>query len=209
MGPVLRRRLCSPSSCLIIGGGIPLERFVWAAMSGLDACALLRAAGQGVQRRRLLAGVSDRTRWRRAARRLRRHRCCSATRSHRSAWSAWSWSRSGLITLAGRGAVGTGDRRARRRRDDRRVLGRRCEGHPQRRHAAVRRGVVHLRHADDDDLRARPPAGAHEMVAAVRVHWRRFFVMGVASGITYALVQIAFQRRPRRIRRRVCANRAW
>src|SRR3954453_12821750 len=36
----------------------------------------------------------------------------------------------------------------------------------------------------------------HEMRAAVRVHWRRFFVMGVASGITYALVQIAFKYAP-------------
>ena len=36
----------------------------------------------------------------------------------------------------------------------------------------------------------------HEMVAAVRVRWRTFFVMGVASGITYALVQIAFKYAP-------------
>jgi uncharacterized membrane protein len=35
-----------------------------------------------------------------------------------------------------------------------------------------------------------------EMVAAVRVRWRTFFVMGVASGITYALVQIAFKYAP-------------
>ena len=35
-----------------------------------------------------------------------------------------------------------------------------------------------------------------EMVAAVRVYWRRFLTMGIASGITYALVQIAFQRAP-------------
>ena len=35
-----------------------------------------------------------------------------------------------------------------------------------------------------------------EMVAAVRAYWRRFMVMGVASGVTYALVQIAFQRAP-------------
>ena len=34
------------------------------------------------------------------------------------------------------------------------------------------------------------------MAAAVRVHWRRFFVMGVASGVTYALVQIAFEYAP-------------
>lgn len=35
-----------------------------------------------------------------------------------------------------------------------------------------------------------------EMVAAMRINWRRFVTMGVASGITYALVQIAFQRAP-------------
>ena len=35
---------------------------------------------------------------------------------------------------------------------------------------------------------------AREMVAAARTYWRRFLIMGVASGITYALVQIAFQR---------------
>ncbi|MDP9465388.1 MAG: EamA family transporter [Actinomycetota bacterium] len=35
-----------------------------------------------------------------------------------------------------------------------------------------------------------------EMVAAMRLNWRRFVAMGVASGITYALVQIAFQRAP-------------
>ena len=34
------------------------------------------------------------------------------------------------------------------------------------------------------------------MVAAMRGNWRRFVTMGVASGITYALVQIAFQRAP-------------
>jgi drug/metabolite transporter (DMT)-like permease len=35
-----------------------------------------------------------------------------------------------------------------------------------------------------------------EMVAAMRTYWRRFLTMGIASGITYALVQIAFQRAP-------------
>ena len=35
-----------------------------------------------------------------------------------------------------------------------------------------------------------------DMVAAVRIYWRRFVIMGIASGITYALVQIAFQRAP-------------
>jgi uncharacterized membrane protein len=35
---------------------------------------------------------------------------------------------------------------------------------------------------------------SRDMVAAARVHWRRFAIMGIASGITYALVQIAFQR---------------
>ncbi|MEP7115708.1 MAG: EamA family transporter [Ilumatobacteraceae bacterium] len=35
-----------------------------------------------------------------------------------------------------------------------------------------------------------------EMVVAMRTYWRRFVVMGVASGVTYALVQIAFQRAP-------------
>lgn len=35
-----------------------------------------------------------------------------------------------------------------------------------------------------------------EMVAAMRINWRRFVTMGIASGITYALVQVAFQRAP-------------
>ena len=35
-----------------------------------------------------------------------------------------------------------------------------------------------------------------EMVAAVNAYWRRFVVMGIASGVTYALVQIAFERAP-------------
>jgi uncharacterized membrane protein len=35
-----------------------------------------------------------------------------------------------------------------------------------------------------------------EMVLAMRTYWRRFVLMGVASGVTYALVQIAFQRAP-------------
>ena len=35
-----------------------------------------------------------------------------------------------------------------------------------------------------------------EMVESMKVNWRRFVTMGVASGITYALVQIAFQRAP-------------
>jgi uncharacterized membrane protein len=34
------------------------------------------------------------------------------------------------------------------------------------------------------------------MVSAMRCYWRRFVVMGIASGITYALVQIAFERAP-------------
>jgi uncharacterized membrane protein len=34
------------------------------------------------------------------------------------------------------------------------------------------------------------------MVSAMRSYWRRFVVMGVASGITYAMVQIAFGRAP-------------
>ncbi len=38
--------------------------------------------------------------------------------------------------------------------------------------------------------------GSTEMVSAVRIHWRRFLTMGIAAGITYALVQIAFQRAP-------------
>lgn len=37
---------------------------------------------------------------------------------------------------------------------------------------------------------------SHEMVAAARIHWRRFVIMGTASGITYALVQFAFRRAP-------------
>jgi uncharacterized membrane protein len=35
-----------------------------------------------------------------------------------------------------------------------------------------------------------------EMVAAFRINWRRFTLMGIASGITYALVQVAFQHAP-------------
>jgi uncharacterized membrane protein len=35
-----------------------------------------------------------------------------------------------------------------------------------------------------------------EMVEAVRLYWRRFVTMGIASGITYVLVQIAFQKAP-------------
>ena len=35
-----------------------------------------------------------------------------------------------------------------------------------------------------------------EMVLAMRTYWRRFVMMGIASGVTYALVQIAFQRAP-------------
>jgi uncharacterized membrane protein len=35
-----------------------------------------------------------------------------------------------------------------------------------------------------------------EMVIAMRTYWRRFVMMGIASGVTYALVQIAFQRAP-------------
>ncbi len=37
---------------------------------------------------------------------------------------------------------------------------------------------------------------ASEMVSASRTYWRRFAMMGIASGVTYALVQIAFQRAP-------------
>jgi drug/metabolite transporter (DMT)-like permease len=35
-----------------------------------------------------------------------------------------------------------------------------------------------------------------EMVSAMRAYWRRFATMGIASGVTYALVQIAFERAP-------------
>ncbi len=35
-----------------------------------------------------------------------------------------------------------------------------------------------------------------EMVAGMRLYWRRFILMGIASGVTYALVQIAFQKAP-------------
>ncbi len=35
-----------------------------------------------------------------------------------------------------------------------------------------------------------------EMVDAVRSYWRRFMIMGIASGVTYSLVQIAFERAP-------------
>jgi uncharacterized membrane protein len=34
---------------------------------------------------------------------------------------------------------------------------------------------------------------ANEMVAAARTYWRRFLILGIASSITYALVQIAFE----------------
>ena len=34
------------------------------------------------------------------------------------------------------------------------------------------------------------------MVSAMRANWRRLLVMGIASGVTYALVQIAFRRAP-------------
>jgi uncharacterized membrane protein/multidrug transporter EmrE-like cation transporter len=37
---------------------------------------------------------------------------------------------------------------------------------------------------------------SNEMVVAMRAYWRRFVMMGIASGVTYALVQIAFQRAP-------------
>ena len=37
---------------------------------------------------------------------------------------------------------------------------------------------------------------SHDMVTASRIYWRRFAIMGLASGVTYALVQIAFQRAP-------------
>ena len=37
---------------------------------------------------------------------------------------------------------------------------------------------------------------ASHMVSAMRSYWRRFLLMGIASGVTYALVQIAFERAP-------------
>jgi uncharacterized membrane protein/multidrug transporter EmrE-like cation transporter len=37
---------------------------------------------------------------------------------------------------------------------------------------------------------------AGDMVVAMRNYWRRFVIMGIASGVTYALVQIAFERAP-------------
>jgi uncharacterized membrane protein len=37
---------------------------------------------------------------------------------------------------------------------------------------------------------------ANEMAVAVHSYWRRFLTLGVASSVTYALVQIAFQRAP-------------
>lgn len=37
---------------------------------------------------------------------------------------------------------------------------------------------------------------ATEMVAAMRSYWRRFLMMGIASGVTYFLVQLAFRRAP-------------
>jgi drug/metabolite transporter (DMT)-like permease len=35
-----------------------------------------------------------------------------------------------------------------------------------------------------------------DMAMAMRRHWRRFFTMGVASAVTYGLVQLAFRRAP-------------
>jgi uncharacterized membrane protein len=35
-----------------------------------------------------------------------------------------------------------------------------------------------------------------DMVMAMRRYWRRFVTMGIASGVTYALVQLAFRRAP-------------
>ena len=49
------------------------------------------------------------------------------------------------------------------------------------------------RHRDDDDY-ALVTGRGREMVSATRSYWRRFTVMGIASGVTYALVQIAFER---------------
>ena len=37
---------------------------------------------------------------------------------------------------------------------------------------------------------------ARDMVIAMHSYWRRFIAMGIASGVTYALVQIAFERAP-------------
>ncbi len=37
---------------------------------------------------------------------------------------------------------------------------------------------------------------ASHMVSAMRSYWRRFLLTGIASGVTYALVQIAFERAP-------------
>ena len=37
---------------------------------------------------------------------------------------------------------------------------------------------------------------SHEMVASMKLQWRRFVALGIASSVTYALVQIAFQRAP-------------
>jgi drug/metabolite transporter (DMT)-like permease len=37
---------------------------------------------------------------------------------------------------------------------------------------------------------------AAEMAAAMRLNWRRFTVMGLASALTYGMVQLAFQRAP-------------
>lgn len=37
---------------------------------------------------------------------------------------------------------------------------------------------------------------ASAMVIAAQMYWRRFLIMGIATGVTYALVQIAFQHAP-------------
>ena len=120
---------------------------------------------------------------------------CSATASHRSASRHGGRGRSVCSMLAGHGAsaqvivalgvavtIGIYS-----------VVD--AKGHPHHRHAPLRRGLVRVRDADDDDLCAGDPPPT-VMVAAVRIHWRRFVMMGIASGITYALVQIAFQQAP-------------
>ncbi|MEO7372091.1 MAG: hypothetical protein ABIZ69_14565, partial [Ilumatobacteraceae bacterium] len=37
---------------------------------------------------------------------------------------------------------------------------------------------------------------SREMVSAMHLYWRRFVTMGIAAGVTYSLVQIAFERAP-------------
>ncbi len=64
------------------------------------------------------------------------------------------------------------------------------------RHSAVRGSDVHLRGGDDDRRTRSSPGERPKWFRPARRYWRRFATMGIASGVTYALVQIAFQWAP-------------